>query len=108
MPPQIKMENVTTRLVMRDNRDVNGPALHISMLDKNVFRQAVSLVNSPGDVQIIDGAFTRIEDFTANPIAMFVDEVDADAFLVVKGLGFRKNARTDDLDNFNFVIEAAP
>lgn len=102
------MENVGTRLIMRDNRDVNGPALHIAMTDKNAFRQAVNQVNSPGDVEIVDGAFTRIEDFTADPIAMFVTEADADSFLASKGAGFQKAARTDDLDNFNFVIEVSP
>lgn len=105
MADEIKMENVGTRLIMRENFDRNGPALHIAMTDKNAFRQAVNSVNQPGDVALVDGGFTRIEDFTADPIALFTNEADADAFLATKGPGFKKNARADTIDNFNFVIE---
>jgi len=78
------------------------------MTDKNVFRQAVNQVNSPGDVEIVDGAFTRIEDFTANPIALFIDEADALAFLASKGAGFQINPRDDVIDNFNWVVHVSP
>jgi len=100
----LKMEHVGTRLIIRENIDRNGPALHIALTDKTAFRQAVANLG-PGDVEVVDGAFTRIEDFTANPIALFTNEADARAFLATKGARFKINSRNDIIDDFNWVVE---
>lgn len=108
MPPQIKMINVGTRLIMREFIDRSGPALHIAMTDKNAFRLAVNQITGPSDVEIVDGGFTRLEDFTASPIAMFINEADAIAFLASKGAGFQINPRDDIIDGFNWIVQVAP
>ncbi len=92
------------RIVFRENIDRNGPGMVIELADKNAFRAAVNRITAQGDEEIVDGQMGRIDDTTNQPIAIFQSEADADAFLALKGAGFRKDLETDAVDGYGYKV----
>ncbi len=103
---EIKIYVDAGRIFFRENIDRNGPSLVIALADKQALRQAVNSLNNHGDEVIAEGVFGRLDDTTNNPIAIFQSEADADAFLLAKGTGFRKDLEPDAVDGYGFKIVA--
>ena len=99
----IKITRVGRDLVFREGEDRNGPSL---IIPASVRFAALDDLTSEGEEVFVDGQFSRVEDWTSDPIAVFADEADADAFLATKGPRYRKAAQ-DTADGFNFVIRTA-
>ncbi|MCK5318025.1 MAG: hypothetical protein KAJ55_08925 [Anaerolineales bacterium] len=102
MPVQISRRGA--RLIFREHIDRNGPSLSVAFADKAALRTAIQNVINDGDEVIAAGRFRQEQDTTINPIAIFRNEADADAFLTAKGAGFSKRPQGAAADGFAFVI----
>ncbi len=96
--------NGVARVTWRETIDRNGPGMAIEFVNKNDFRSAFNRILAQGDEEIIEGDLVRTEDRTNVPIALFDNEADADAFLLTKGVGFRKDTEPGTLDGYDFKI----
>lgn len=90
-------------IVIRENIDRNGPGVLLDFDDKGALTSALAQLSNVGDEQLVPGTFERIDDTTNVPIAIFTDEGDADAFLLAKGAGHKKDFELT-VDGFDFKI----
>lgn len=92
-------------ITWRENIDRNGPGMSIPLSNKQNFRMALNRMSSVGDEELVDyGEFAHVDDQTNVPIAIFINEVDADDFLTAKGAGYRKDREPGNRDGYDFKV----
>ncbi len=100
----VQIERKGSEVQIREDVARNGPAIGIPANEKGLFIAALQGVNAPGPPTAAPGGFNRTEDMTSNPVGVFVNEADADIFLVAKGAGFSKHPQGISVDGFGWVV----
>ncbi len=100
----IQLSRRGLRLIFREHIDRNGPSLSLRFADKAAIRTAIQSVVNDGDEVTINGRFRQEQDTTILPVAIFLNEADADAFVTAKGAGFSKRPQGVAADGFAFVV----
>lgn len=99
-----QIERKGNEIQIRSHIAGNGPIISIPNNEKGLFIASLQGVNSPGPPAIAVGSFIRGEDETSNPIAVFIDEDDAEAFAQSKGAGFSTHVQGIAVDGFAWVV----